>query len=144
MGQDPLQVPLDHSGSSGHRLEQLSGLSPHRVHRSAPVSEQLPGLLGILPLVDNLKHQPHLVSHTRHTPFQGQRIPLLGFLFRPVHPVLEPHPTRPLQPVPLPGVGPALRLPNLVARLHPILDEVERNRPALPFGWGRNGLDWWL
>jgi hypothetical protein len=20
----------------------------------------------------------------------------------------------------------------------------ERNRPALPFGWGRNGLDWWL
>jgi transposase len=18
------------------------------------------------------------------------------------------------------------------------------NRPALPFGWGRNGLDWWL
>ena len=19
-----------------------------------------------------------------------------------------------------------------------------RNRPALPFGWGRNGLDWWL
>jgi len=21
---------------------------------------------------------------------------------------------------------------------------VLRNRPALPFGWGRNGLDWWL
>jgi hypothetical protein len=20
----------------------------------------------------------------------------------------------------------------------------DRNRPALPFGWGRNGLDWWL
>jgi hypothetical protein len=20
----------------------------------------------------------------------------------------------------------------------------DSNRPALPFGWGRNGLDWWL
>ncbi len=20
----------------------------------------------------------------------------------------------------------------------------QSNRPALPFGWGRNGLDWWL
>jgi hypothetical protein len=24
------------------------------------------------------------------------------------------------------------------------LEVVEGNRPALPFGWGRNGLDWWL
>ena len=134
MGQDPLQVTLDHPGSSGHRLEQFSGLSPHRVHPSTPVSEQLPGLLGILPLVDALKHQPHLVSHARHTSFQGHRLPLLGFLFRPVHPVLEPHPTRPLQPVPLPGVCPALRLPNLVARLHHILDDVELivHHPSVP------------
>jgi hypothetical protein len=45
-------VTLDHSGSSGHRLEQFSGLSPHRLHPRAPVSEQLPGLPDILPLVD--------------------------------------------------------------------------------------------
>jgi hypothetical protein len=25
-----------------------------------------------------------------------------------------------------------------------IAQRVIRNRPALPFGWGRNGLDWWL
>ena len=25
-----------------------------------------------------------------------------------------------------------------------LLELFERNRPALPFGWGRNGLDWWL
>ena len=36
MGQDPLQMTLDHSGSSGHRLEQFSGLAPHRVHRNRP------------------------------------------------------------------------------------------------------------
>ena len=127
-------MTLDHSGSSGHRLEQFSGLAPHRVHPGAPVSEQLPGLLGILTLVDALKHQPHLVSHACHTPFQGHRLPLLGFLFRSVHPVLEPHPTRPFQPVPLPGVGPALRLPNLVARLHHILDNVELvvDHPGIP------------
>ena len=94
MGLDPLQVTLDHPGGSGHRLEQFSGLSPHRVHPGAPVSEQLRGLLGILTLVDALKHQPHLVSHARHTPFQGHRLPLLRFFFRPVHSVLEPHPTQ--------------------------------------------------
>ncbi len=71
MGQDPLQVTFDHPGSSGHRLEQFSGLSSHRVHPGAPVSEQLPGLLGILPFLETLKHQPHLVSHARHTPFRG-------------------------------------------------------------------------
>ncbi len=92
---------------------------------NARVSEQLPGLHRILPLVDALKHQPHLVGHARHAPFQGHRLPLFGFLLRPVHSVLEPHPARPLQPVPLPGVGPALGLPYLVACLHHILDDVE-------------------
>jgi hypothetical protein len=32
------------------------------------VSEQLSGLLGILPLIDALKQQPHLVGHARLLP----------------------------------------------------------------------------
>jgi hypothetical protein len=88
------------------------------------VSEQLHGPLGILPLADALKHQPRLVRQSRYAPFQGHRIPLLRFFFPPVYPVLEPHPTRTLQPVPFPGVSPTLCLPDLLARLHPILDAV--------------------
>ncbi len=125
MGQDSVQVPFDHPGCSGHRLELFSGLAPHRVHPVAPVSEQLSGLLGILPFIDALKHQPHLVGHACHAPFQGHRLPLLGFLLSPVHLVLEPHPPSPLQPDPLPSVGPARGLPDLVAHLQQILDDVE-------------------
>jgi hypothetical protein len=127
-------VTLHHPGSSGHQLERFSGLAPHRVHPGAPISEQLPGFLGILPLIDALEHQPHLVGHARYAPFQGHQLALLGFLLSPVHPVLEPHPLSPLQPVPLPGVGPALGLPDLVARLHPILDDVEFvvHHPSVP------------
>ncbi len=127
-------MTINHPGSSGHRLDQFSGLAPHRVHPGAPVSEQLPGLLGILPLIDALKHQPHLVGRARHTPFQGHRLPLLGFLLSPVHPVLEPHPPITLQPVPLPNIGPAFVFPNLVAPLHHILDDVELvvHHPSVP------------
>jgi hypothetical protein len=39
------------------------------VHPDAPDSQQLPGLLGILPLVDAFKPKPHLVSHARQTWF---------------------------------------------------------------------------
>ena len=49
----------------------------------------------------------------------------MGLLLRPVDPVLEPHPPGSLQTLPFPGVGPALRLPDLVTSLHPILDDVE-------------------
>ena len=35
------------------------------------VSEQLPCLLGILPVVDALRHQPHLVGYIRQTTFQS-------------------------------------------------------------------------
>ncbi len=125
VGQDSLQVAFDHPNSSGHRLKQFSGFAPHRVHLGAPVSEQLSGLLGILPFIDALKHQPHLVGHACHTPFRGNRLPLLGFRLSPVRPLLEPYPPSPLQPVPLPGVGLALGLPDLVACLHHILGDVE-------------------
>ncbi len=125
VGQDALQMPFDHLGDSRHRFEHLPGLVTHRPHPRAPVAEQLPGLRHILPFIDALKHQPHRVGHARHTPFQGHRLPLLGFHLSPVHPILGPHPLSPLQPVPLAGVGPALGLPNLVACLHHILDDVE-------------------
>ena len=36
----------------------------------------------------------------------------------------------------------ALECPIVPGRPGPI--RLHRNRPALPFGWGRNGLDWWL
>jgi len=49
----------------------------------------------------------------------------VGLLLRPVRPVLEPHPPRPLQKLPLTSIGPTLHLPDLVARLHHILDDVE-------------------
>jgi hypothetical protein len=123
--QDPLQVNLHHFSNSGRRLEQFSGLSPHRVHPSTPVSQQLLGLPGILTLVDVLKHQPHLVSHAHNTLFKGHQLPLLGFFFPPVHPFLEPHPPRPLQPILLAGLCQTLPIPNLVACLHHILDDVE-------------------
>ena len=125
MGQDSLHVPFDHPGRSRHGLEQLPGLLPHRLHPSAPVPEHFFGDLGVLPLIDALKHQPHLVGHACHTPFQSHRLPLLGFLLRPVHPVLQPHPTRPFQQIPLPGVTPTLDLPDSVACLHNILDDME-------------------
>jgi hypothetical protein len=92
VGQDAFQMPFDHPGDSGHRFEHLPGLVTHRPHPRAPVAEQLPGFLHILPFIDALKHQPHLVGHARHTPFQGHRLPLLGLLFRPALPVLQPHP----------------------------------------------------
>ncbi len=95
------------------------------MHPGAPVSEQLPGLLGIPPFIDALKHQPHLVGHARYAPFKSQRLPLRDFLLSPVNPVLEPHPPSPLQPVQLPSIGPALGLPDLVARLHSVLDDVD-------------------
>ncbi len=69
VGHDSLQVILDHLSSSGHRLEQFSGLAPHRVHPGAPGSEQLPGFLGNLPLIDALEHEPHLVGRDRYAPF---------------------------------------------------------------------------
>ncbi len=118
-------VTFDHPGGTGHRLEQLPGLLPHHLDPRAPVPEQLLGISHVLPLVYTLKHQPHLVGHARHTPFRSHRLPLLGFLLRPVHPVLQPHPTRPFQLLALSGVTPALDLPNLVARLHHILDDME-------------------
>jgi hypothetical protein len=96
-------MPFNHPGDSGHRFEQLTGLLPHRPHPRAPVPGQLPGFLHILPFIDALKHQPHLVGHVRHTPFQGHQLPLLVFLLSPVHPVLEPHPPGPLK------AGPASR-----------------------------------
>ena len=49
----------------------------------------------------------------------------MGLLFRPVHSVLEPDPARPFQLLALPGVTPALGLPDLVARRHNILDDME-------------------
>ena len=55
----------------------------------------------------------------------GHRLPLLGFLIRPVHPVLQPHPTRPNQPGPLPGVCPALGFPHQVESFHHILNDLE-------------------
>ncbi len=118
-------MPFDHPGDSGHRFEHLPGLVTHRPHPRAPIAEQLPALRHILPFIDALKHQPHLVGHARHTPFQGHRLPLLGLLFRPVLPVLQPHPPGSFQLVALSGIGPALGLPILVAGLHPILDDVE-------------------
>jgi len=36
---------------------------------------------------------------------------------------------------------PPLRFSRITVAGTPLKD---RNRPALPFGWGRNGLDWWL
>jgi hypothetical protein len=98
------------------------------------VAEQLPGLLHIPPFIDELKHQPHLVGHARHTPFPGHRLPLVGLLFRPVHSVLEPHPPCPFQLIALSGINPALRLLNLVARLHKILDDVKLivHHPSVP------------
>ena len=125
MGQDSLQVPFDHLGSSVNWLERFSGFPSHRVHPSAPVSEQLRCLAGILPLVDTLKLQPQLVRHSRHTPFKSYRLPFLGFFLRPVDPVLEPHPTGLLQPISLPGFGPVIGHPDLVARLHDIVDDKE-------------------
>ena len=39
-----------------------------------------------------------------------------------------------------------LTFPKIAGRIDWSVQPVslERNRPALPFGWGRNGLDWWL
>jgi hypothetical protein len=125
MGLDPLQVTLDYPGGSGHSLEQYSGWPPHRVHPGAPVLEQLPSFLGILPLIDALKHQPYSVGHAGCRPFQGHRLPLLGFILSPLQPVPEPHPRDLLKPVTLPGVGPALGFPDLIACLHHILDDVK-------------------
>ena len=118
MGQGYLQVTLDHLDSSGHRLYQFSGLAPDRVHPSDPFSEQISGLLGIFPVVATLKHEPYLISHTRRTPFHGHLLPLLGLLLRPVHLVLEPHPPRLLQLVPLASAGTAPGLPNLGQSLY--------------------------
>jgi hypothetical protein len=109
---------FDHPGSLGHRLEQFSCLFPNLPHPRAPVAEQFSGDPDVPTFVDALKHQPHLLGHARHTSFLANRLPFLGFLLCPVDPVLEDLPTRPLQPVPLPDVSPALRLPNLVACLH--------------------------
>jgi len=120
-----LEVTLDRPSTSGHRPEQFFGLAPHRLHPTAPVSELLPGLLGILSLVNALKHQLHLVGDARYAPFLSHRIPLLGFLFRRDHPVLKPHPTCQLKRVPLSGVSPTLRFPKLVARPNHILDDVD-------------------
>jgi hypothetical protein len=125
MSQNTLQVPFDHPGRSCHRLEQLPGLFFHRLDPSTPVPQKLSGLSHGLPLVNTLKHKPHLVSYARHTPFQRHRISLLGFLLRPVHPDLEPHPPRSFQGVPFPSVTPALGLPDLVTRLHHDLNGVE-------------------
>jgi hypothetical protein len=124
VGQNPLQVSYDHPGSSDNWLEQFSGLPSHRVAPSAPFSEDLRRLTGILRLVDAFNTQPHLVGHVRHALFQGCRIPLLGFLLCPVRPVLEPNLQFPLQQVSLPRVVTALGLLDPVARLHHILDDV--------------------
>ena len=125
MGQDALQVPFDHPGRLCRRLKHFSGLSPHSMHLGAPVSEQLPGLLGVLPLLAASKYQPHLLGHARHPPFQGYRIPLLAFLFLPDYSVLSPHPTRPLHLVPLPPETRTLGLPDLIACLYQLLGRVE-------------------
>ena len=69
MGQYTLQVLFDHPCGTSHRLVQLTGQFPHRLDPRAPVPEQPLGFSHILPLVDTLKHQPHLVGHARHTPF---------------------------------------------------------------------------
>ncbi len=125
MGQNTLRVAFDHPSGTGHWLERLPGLLPHRLATRAPVPEQLLSFSHILPLVDTLKHLPHLVGHAPDTPFQSHRLPLLGFLLRPVHPVLHPHPPRLFQQIPLPGVTPVLDLPDLVARHHAILGDME-------------------
>jgi hypothetical protein len=83
VGQDSLQVPFDRPGRSSHRLEQLPRLFPHRPHPRVPVAELLPNLLGILPLVDVLKHRPHLETDARYATLQDHQLPLTGFLFRP-------------------------------------------------------------
>ena len=134
MGQDSLHVSFDHPGRSRHGLEQLPGLLPNRLHPSAPVPEHFLGDLDVLPLINALKHQPDLLGHTRHAPFQGHRLPLVGLLLRPVRSVLEPHPPRPPQKLPLTGIGPTLRLLDLVARLQHILDDVELvvHHPSVP------------
>ncbi len=109
-----------------HRLEQLSGLLSHVACIPwALVAEQFPGDPDLPRFVHALKHP----SSSRR-PFPSHNvpwplIPTFGHPFRPVHPVLEPHPTFSLQPVPLPDVGLALRLPDLVTSSHHILDDVE-------------------
>lgn len=108
-------MPINHPANLGHLFEQFFGLPSHRLPPSVPVSEQHIGLFGIHSLVVAFRHQPHLVGDARHAPFQG----------RQVRPVLDPHPARPLQPVPLTGTGSAPSLPHLVSRLHNILTEME-------------------
>jgi len=68
------------------------------------------------------------VSHARLRPFHGDQLPLPGFIVCPVYPVLEPHPPRPFQSVPFPGVGADLRFPDLLAVLHrtPSLTKLEQ------------------
>lgn len=116
---------FDHSDSSGYWLEHFCGWLSHRMHPSAPVPEQLRYFTTILPLLDSLQHQPHLLGHARHTPFQGRRIQLRNFSFRPVRPVLEPHPPNPIQQTTLPGIGAPLGCPDLVVRIYNIRHEAE-------------------
>jgi hypothetical protein len=127
-------MPFDLPRDSCHRFEQLTGLFPHRLHPRSPVHKQFSGFLHILSFMDALKPKPNLLGYARHTPFQGHRLPLQGFLFRPFDPVFEPPPPFSLQIIPLPGVGSALRLPDLVTSVHHILDDLELvvHHPGVP------------
>ena len=58
-------------------------------------------------------------------PFQGNRLPLPDFLLRPVHPILEPHPSCSIQQSTLPGFSLTLGLPDLVSSLNHFRDNVK-------------------
>jgi len=83
------------------------------------------GCPGSLPVVDAWTPQHPFAGHVCHMPFQGHRLPRLGFLLRRVHSVLAPHPANPLQKLPPPSVTPYLCPPDLAERIHPSLDDVK-------------------
>ncbi len=77
---------------------------------------------------------PHSVGRARGTSFQGYLLPLLGFIFHSVDPILELHPTRAIHQVPLTGLNPAIDLPNLVTSFHQIVEDLELvvHNPSVP------------
>jgi hypothetical protein len=120
VGQHALQVPLDHSSSVGYRLKQVPGYFPHFLNPGAPVADQLPSFLSILPRVDAfiVGRGPSRIVPRPSPPISELPYPSssLGS---------EPHPPYPPRKIRLPGIRPSLGVANLVARLHQILDDMK-------------------
>ena len=125
LGQTSFELPCVHPGDSGLRFKQITGLPSYRPHPRTPGAAQLPGFLHMLPIIDALEHQEHLVGRTPPTPFQDHQIPLQCLLFHLVDPVFLPHRPCPYLLIALSGICPALDLSKLVAALHHIVDAIE-------------------